>query len=263
VVKEKKNEEPRPRRGRRSRTPEENLKAMAYKLVEKRAASDEAFQDAIIAHEFGIDINKIDRLANKKQELDVKVVEWAIKEIEDNTDLRQVIVRAKAFEIMNMKDPDLEPKPPPPPKPDPIEEMIKDNEKIEKLKEQMGLGKRSIVDQALDVIGNPAILSLLLVLAKIIFAKQPDNKTPDSGNRVAVNFAVQYQEMFKAISDIYSRSVSTPPAAPPMQQSSPPIEMLKEEGLKGSPGVGQAAKPESATPAEKPPDKHGPQKSKK
>jgi hypothetical protein len=168
-----------------------------------------------------------------------------------------------AFEIMNMKDPDLEPKPPPPPRPDPIEKMIKDNENIEKLKEQMSLGKRSTVDQALDVIFNPAILSLLLVLAKIIFAKQPDNKIPDSGNPVTVNIAVQYQEMFKAVSDIYSRSVSTRPVVPSAQQTSPPVEILKEEGLKGSPGVGQAAKPESATPAEKPPDKHGPQKSKK
>jgi hypothetical protein len=264
VVKEKKVEEPRPRRGRRSRTPEENLKAIAYKYLEQRAASDPAFQDAIIAHEFGIDINKIDRLANKKQELEVKVVEWAIKEIEDNADLRQVIVRAKAFEIMNMKDPDLEPKPPPPPWPDPVEEMIKRYEKVEKLKEVMGVGKRSFGDQVLEVIGNPAIVSLILVFLGTIFAKQPDGTTPESGSHVNVNFGVQIQELGKTLLDAYSRYVSTPPAAPPTQQSSTPVEIFREEDLsRPSSGSQTAAKPGLATPVEEPPDKHGSQKSKK
>ena len=176
----------------------------------------------IDAHYCGIDIKKIDRHAPIRQELDVEIVKMAIKMIKEDEGLRRVIVRAKAFELMNMKDPDLEPKAP---RPDPPDDLIAKYEKAQRIRDLVKAGKPSFWEELLDTIKEPGVLSALLNGLTNIIAKQPGGPAPW--------------------------------VPPPAQELSPPAEPGKVVIAEPA-GGGEPAPPGLAAPAQEPPNQPGP-----
>jgi hypothetical protein len=165
---------------------------------------------------FGIAINAIDRLADKKQELELEIMDLAIKEIKENKELRDVIVRAKAFEIMNMKDPELEPKPPPTPKPDPFDDIIAKAKKEKELKEVLGIKEPSFWG---ELAGNPLILPAIIGIFGAVLANLANNKTSGGGNADGSNLGIQLQKvsqaMFEAVSRLAPKSDTGQPRKTP------------------------------------------------
>lgn len=145
-------------------------------------------------------------------------------------------MRAKAFEIMNMKDPELEPKPPPQPRPDPVDEAIKNYEKMEQLKEIMGVGKRSFWDGLADAIGGPVGFAAILNMITTFIAKQQGNPVQECNNQLNVNIGTQFQEALKPVLEAIHPTETIPPVPIPTSQSPLPVETAKGDAVKPTGG---------------------------
>lgn len=131
----KKKEKDKPRRVRRAPTWEEKVKVKAFQWLEEDAAYDPALRDAVIARYTDVDPAKVNRHASYKQQIEEFLLKKGLVEIQNDPELRRVLVRAELFKIMEMEDPELKPKPP---KPDPLDAMIS---KVKKYQELKDLGK--------------------------------------------------------------------------------------------------------------------------
>jgi hypothetical protein len=195
------------------------MKAQAYKWLEELASHDPEIRNVVILHELGIDINKIDRHAQLKREVDAKVTELAIKKIEEDPKLLNRFVRAKAFEIMNMKDPDLEPKP------DPVDELIKQAEKVEEFKKAMGYRKPAPWESA--VAKFMAVFIPLATMALNSAGKSADSQPP----MVHVKVNGKDVEMPLPEYEEYSKKKSN---APQLEQATTADSNMKKEAKDAS-----------------------------
>ncbi|GEM_PF-4846201 len=189
-------QEPRPRRGRRSRSPEENLKVMALKLLEERAAANPMVGDAIIAKVFGIDIPKVDRLAAVKEELEAEILKLGLQDLKNDPELRKTITRSKLFEWLNVKEPEKKPKAPPKPRQNSLDQAIILAEKINELKEVTGGKEPGLLDKL-----DPAFVTFVLSAMLAAVKNRPGqgaSPAPPEAPRIYMDFVNgQPQEMTK------------------------------------------------------------------
>ena len=143
-----KDKEKRDKQRRVRRTPsfEEKLQAKAFQWLEEAAADDPILRDAVIAKFTGVDPARVDRQITFKQEIESVLIKESIKKIKDDEKLREVLVRAEIFKIMEMEDPELKPKSP---KPHPLDEMINNMKKYKELK-ALVVPKKSIWEDLLE-----------------------------------------------------------------------------------------------------------------
>lgn len=147
-------EKDKPRRIRRTPSWEEKIKAKAFQLLEEDAAHDPALRDAVIAKFTGVDPAKVDRQASFRQEIQTLLIKKGLEEINNNEKLRRTLVRAELFKIMDMKDPELEPKPA---QPDPLEVMIAKMKKHQELKDLVA-PKTSLLEDLVRSFTSPEVM---------------------------------------------------------------------------------------------------------